>query len=97
MNTYGMFARANIYNGISNSTLPWAQALLNNCQQKLVINGQELDWVSVISGPGCSKLTTLLVNVSLKFQTLISEIDHYFLLKKCQKLLQIRLYILFLP
>ena len=40
------------------------------------------------SGPGCSKLTTSLVNVSLKFQTLISEICHYFLLKKCEKLLQ---------
>ena len=39
------------------------------------------------TGPGCSKLTTLLVNVSLKFQTLISEIRHYFLLKKCEKLL----------
>ena len=26
------------------------------------------------SGPGCSKLTTSLVNVSLKFQTLISQI-----------------------
>ena len=32
-------------------------------------------------GPGCSKLTTSLVNVSLKFQTLISEICQYFLLK----------------
>ena len=29
-----------------------------------------------------------LVNVSLKFQTLISEIRQYFLLKKCEKLLQ---------
>ena len=34
------------------------------------------------SGPGCSKLTTSLVNVSLKFQTLISQISRYFLLKK---------------
>ena len=33
------------------------------------------------SGPGCSKLTTLLVNVLLKFQTLISQICQYFLLK----------------
>ena len=40
------------------------------------------------SGPGCSKLTTSLVNVSLKFQTLISQICQYFLLKKCEKLLQ---------
>ena len=31
-----------------------------------------------ISGPGCSKLTTSLVNVSLKFQTLISQICQYF-------------------
>ena len=38
-------------------------------------------------GPGCSKLTTSLVNVSLKFQTLISQICQYFLLKKCEKLL----------
>ena len=30
------------------------------------------------SGPGCSKLTTSLVNVSLKFQTLISQIRHIF-------------------
>ena len=37
---------------------------------------------SVLSGPGCSKLTTLLVNVSLKFQTLISDICQYFLLKQ---------------
>ena len=40
------------------------------------------------SGPGCSKLTTSLVNVSLKFQTLISNVRQYFLLKKCEKLLQ---------
>ena len=39
------------------------------------------------AGPGCSKLTTSLVNVSLKFQTLISQICQYFLLKKCKKLL----------
>ena len=38
-------------------------------------------------GPGCSKLTTSLVNVSLKFQMLISQIFQYFLLKKCEKLL----------
>ena len=34
------------------------------------------------SGPGCSKLTTLLVNVSLNFQKLISQMCQYFLLKK---------------
>ena len=36
------------------------------------------------SGPGRSKLTMSLVNVSLKFQTLISDICQYFLLKKCE-------------
>ena len=30
------------------------------------------------SGPGCSKLTTSLVNETLKFQTLISQICQYF-------------------
>ena len=39
------------------------------------------------AGPGCSKLTMSLVKVSLKFQTLISQISRYFLLKKCEKLL----------
>ena len=39
---------------------------------------------SKFSGPSCSKLTTSLVNVSLKFQTLISQIRRYFLLKKCE-------------
>ena len=38
-------------------------------------------------GPRFSKLTTSLVNVSLKFQTLISQICQYFLLKKFEKLL----------
>ena len=38
--------------------------------------------VTPTSGPSCSKLTTLLVNVSLKFQTAISEIGQYFLLQK---------------
>ena len=35
-------------------------------------------WVKARSGPGCSKLTTSLVNVSLKFQMLISQIHQYF-------------------
>ena len=44
--------------------------------------------VSKTSGPGCSKRTTSLVNVSLNFQELISQICQYFLLKKFEKLLQ---------
>ena len=33
------------------------------------------------TGPGCLKLTTLLVNVSLKFQTFISKICQYFFIE----------------
>ena len=53
-------------------------------------SGIELSQFLIISlsGPGCSKLMTSLVNVSLKFQTLISNICQYLLLKKCEKLLQ---------
>ena len=39
-------------------------------------------------GPGCSKLTMSLVNVLLKFQMLISNIQQYVVLKKCEKLFQ---------
>ena len=38
--------------------------------------------------PDCVFLMTSLVNVSLNFQKLISQICQYFLLKKCEKLLQ---------
>ena len=37
--------------------------------------------------PLCSKLRTSLVYILLNFQTLIYQISHYFLLKKCEKLL----------
>ena len=37
-------------------------------------------------GPGYSKPAMSLVNVLLEFQTLISEICQYFLLKKCEEL-----------
>ena len=45
--------------------------LINQCQI--------ITFLILKSGPGCSKLTTSLVNVSLKFQTLITEIYQYFL------------------
>ena len=45
----------------------------------------------VCSEPSCSKLTTSLVNVSLKFQTLILQIHCYFLLKKCENPLHLLL------
>ena len=37
-------------------------------------------------GPGCSKLTRRLVNVSLNFQMFISQICQYFLSKIFEKL-----------
>ena len=39
-------------------------------------------------GSSCSKQTLSLVDVSLKFQMLISEIWQYFLLTMCERLLQ---------
>ena len=36
-------------------------------------------------GPGCSKLTMFLVNISLKFQPLISEICQNFFVEKSEK------------
>ena len=42
-----------------------------------------------ISGPGCSTLTMSLVNISLEFQTLISQIYQYFLSKNLEKLLHL--------
>ena len=47
--------------------------------------------VKQTSGPGCSKLTTSLVNVSLNFRKLVSQICQYSLLKKCEKLLQCKM------
>ena len=46
-------------------------------------------------GPGCSKLTTSLVNVLLKFQKLILQICQYFLMKKCEKLLHFKASLIF--
>ena len=40
------------------------------------------DVISFPPGPSCSKLTTSLVNVSLKFQTLILQIHCYFFVEK---------------
>ena len=56
----------------------------------IIFNGvlKERPGIACRTGAGCSKLTTALVNVSLKFQMLISQIRQYFLLKKCEKLLQ---------
>ena len=42
--------------------------------------------IPILVWPGCSTLTMSLVDVSLKFQTFISYIRQYVLLKKCGKL-----------
>ena len=41
--------------------------------------------MKVRSGPSCSKLTTSLVNISLKFRTCISEICKYFFVEKTRE------------
>ena len=51
--------------------------------------------VSGKPGPSCSKLTRSLVNVSLKFQTLILQIHCYFLLKKCENPLHCKYTVIF--
>ena len=50
-------------------------------------NTRNSDTFTKCFGAGCSKVMTSLVNVSLIFQTLISEIYQYFMLKTCEKLL----------
>ena len=52
-----------------------------SCSKRDCFDNLKLNFCSKRSGPGCSKLTASLVNVSLKFQTLISNICQYFLLK----------------
>ena len=72
------------------NTVHYKNAIFLVCCQKLWIAKALhifLQQKYCISGPGCSKLTTSLVNVSLNFQNLISQICQYFLLKKCEKLL----------
>ena len=66
----------------SNQTALFAQACLSRYLKLL-------QYASLFQhpGPGSSELTTSLVNVSLKFQMLISQICQYFLLKKFEKLL----------
>ena len=56
-------------------------------------NSVKTDFISIKTpGPGCLKLTTSLVNISLKFQTLrIFEICKYYMyLSKKRELLQYR-------
>ena len=47
------------------------------------------------SVPGCSKLTTSLVNVSLKFQTLISQICQYFCWKNVRSFCSAKAFLIF--
>ena len=54
-------------------------------ERNFLVTFNQLRLLSVkvkMSGPGCSKLTMSLVNVSLKFQTLISQIHQFFFVEK---------------
>ena len=64
-----------------------AEDYFRRCLDSHSSNWAETKGLNCLSGPSYSKLTMSLVNVSLKFQMLISEMWQYFLLKKC-KLLQ---------
>ena len=63
-------------------------------QNKFSMGQNRCTWENCKSGPCCSKLRTLLDNISLKFQMLKPQICQYFLLKNlnsfctCEKLLQ---------
>ena len=56
---------------------------MQNCE-----SGKVISIYLITPGAVCSKLTTSLADETLKFQMLISPICQYFLLKKCEKLLQ---------
>ena len=60
---------------LSNDRIPQLRASVSQSRVSKV-------YLYCCSGPGCSKLTTSLVNETLKFQTFISQICLYFLLKK---------------
>ena len=62
------------------NALPKPDADITESFQKK--NAGHIKQTTKYPGPSCSKLTTSLVNVSLKFQTLILQIHCYFLLKK---------------
>ena len=67
----------------SNFVVLYVACIYNDCVEALRLYTPNKNQ----SRPRCSKLTTSLVNVSLKFQTLISEICQYFFMKKCENLL----------
>ena len=72
--------------------MPCRLLLYNTLHSYFVLRKKNKTSISICvmysPGPSCSKLTTSLVNVSLKFQTLILQIHCYFLLKKCENPLQ---------
>ena len=63
----------------------WLKYALKKARVQFRMQSVKLDGtghVIRVPGPSCSKLTTSLVNVSLKFQTLILQIHCYFFNKK---------------
>ena len=82
---------------VENAIISWNEASYKDTSKQLPEQDKDISlfevfWLQVSfpkskrTGPGCSKLTTL-VNISLKFQMLIFEIQQNFLLKKCENLL----------
>ena len=67
--------------------MTWRQLTERDCREWKFSAIDPHDRDTWRSGPGCSKRTMPLVNASLKFQTLISQVCQYFLSKKCEKLL----------
>ena len=57
---------------------------LSSCSEINKENNNTLSTRGKRPGPSFSKLT-MLVNVTMKFQTLISNVRHYFFLEKCEK------------
>ena len=62
---------------ISSTVFHYFEALMSCLIWSIVSRSLYMIW-GIQSGPGCSKLTTSLVNVSLKFQKSKTEICQYF-------------------
>ena len=65
---------------------------MSTCKEEQILLQEENPYLKDFvfqetTGPGCSKLTTPLVNVLLKFQRLISNTPVFFVEKMWQKLL----------
>ena len=75
-------ARTIFHRADNDSNLQLTHAELHSVFLLFDTNGKYIFQISdMLPGPGCSKLTTSLLNVSFKFLTVTSQISQYF----CQK------------